>query len=247
MSAPQNWNIVTDAGGFFQQTEKRIGMEERRPRINKASDLMGPLFGPSAILLSDSMNSDVTAFNGMFVVPPNTPESPDNTKWWMGESIGQDGIGGVHVLRTFQTADYPHTIMMRGWETIAGSGGLRVYSPWEDITPITPVPDPRLTKTTAVVTFVSPFTGVTQQLVKFNDMVTLTCSTSRAAGFATTFTKFGSVPVGWRPANTVSLAASPASAGTGTPKAQLLANGDLQIATSVANANDMHVVGVWHV
>lgn len=131
----QNWPIVTDASGHFQQTEKRLGMEERRPRINKASDLLGPLAGPSAVLLNDTLNSDKLAFNGLFIVPPGAPESPDPAVWWIGQSIAQDGIGGVQVLWTFRLGDAPHREMMRGWETLPGTGGLRVYSPWQSLAP----------------------------------------------------------------------------------------------------------------
>lgn len=131
----QNWSTVTDAEGHFQQTEKRLGMQERRPKINKASDLLGPLSGPSAVLLDDSLSSPLLGFNGLFIVPPDTVDSPDDTKWWIGQSIAQDGVGGIQVLRTFRPADAPQVSKMRGWETVAGSGGLRAYSDWQDIDP----------------------------------------------------------------------------------------------------------------
>lgn len=144
MSGELNRGIATDAAGFFQEQDKRLAMEERRSRVTKAADIMGPLLGPYAVPLDDSLNSDLLVFNGFFIVPPGTPESPDDTKWWMGESIASTTTGGVQILRTFQPADYPHTHMMRGWEPVPGGG--RAYSDWQSIGPS---PDPVVTGTLA--------------------------------------------------------------------------------------------------
>lgn len=127
----QNWTIPVDALGVFQAQEKRLGMEERRPRITQASDIMGPGLAAFAVPVDD-MSNETTAFNGFWYVPVGAANSPDDTLAWMGYTIATATEGGIQVLSTFEGVDAPHTQMMRGFE-FAPSGGTRFYSTWQTV------------------------------------------------------------------------------------------------------------------
>lgn len=125
-----NWRIEQGFEDHLRGQTKRVDFEQRKPTVRKASDLLGPLLGPSSSVFEDSLNGDIAAgFNGMFIVPPGTPNSPDIAKWFVAEVINS-ALGGVQVLRTFKPGDAPHQSYMRGWELTAGT---RAYSDWQDI------------------------------------------------------------------------------------------------------------------
>ena len=130
MSGESNWRIPTDAEAYFSQQEKKVAWEERRPRIRKASDIMGPALGPSAIQLDD-LDGEVAAFNGMYLVQPGALSSPDPTKWWAGTTIADRETGGTQYLSTFLPGDTPHVQMRRGF-AISGDGAVRQFSPWAE-------------------------------------------------------------------------------------------------------------------
>lgn len=141
----QNWPIPTDALGVFKAQEKRLTQEERRPRITKASDLMGPALGPYAVTITD-LNSDAAAFNGMWFAPVGAIQSPDGAVAWMGYTTATPDGGGTQVAWTFASDDAPHLGMMRGFE-YAITGGTRFYSDWQPIAPEPEVPvEPLLPK-----------------------------------------------------------------------------------------------------
>lgn len=129
--ASQNWAIPTDALSVFKAQEKRLTQEERRPRITKASDIMGPGLGPWAVEMVD-LDSEAAAFNGMWYVPEGAVGSPDDTKKWMGLTIGHPERGGMQIMWTFEGADAPHVSMQRGFD-IAPAGTTRFFSAWTAI------------------------------------------------------------------------------------------------------------------
>lgn len=137
MTNPNNWAIPTEAKDFFQQSEKRLSMTERRPPVSRASDLLGPLAGPQAVLVED-LDSDFAAFNGWITVQPGAIGSPDNTKWWTGW-VSAGAEGGTQLLTTVKTPDQPHSVMIRSWSVLATSAA-RTYSPWEPVGPPPPTP-----------------------------------------------------------------------------------------------------------
>ena len=125
----QNWSIPTTAAEHFQQSEKRLGWEERRPTVRKASDLLGPGYAPYAVPLADP-NSEEAGFNGLWHLPVGAPNSPDDTKNWLGQTIATAADGGVQVFWTYETGDAPHVEMMRSFQI---GGGTRFYTPWQDM------------------------------------------------------------------------------------------------------------------
>lgn len=131
----QNWVVPTNAQEFFSQQNRRLGQEERRPSVRKASDLLGPGIAPYAVPLTD-FNSDMAAFNGFFIAEPSAPDlngGPDNTKWWIGQTIADQFNGGWQMFSTFQSADLVagrHRIMVRSF-ALAPDSNTRFYSDWQ--------------------------------------------------------------------------------------------------------------------
>lgn len=134
MSGSQNWLIPTNAEEFFSHQNRRIGQEERRPQVRRASDILGPGIAPFAVPVDD-MDGDTAAFNGFWIVQPGAANTPDSTKWWVGQTIADQFNGGVQTLSTFQAADAVggmHRLMTRSF-SIAPDSPARFYSNWQQI------------------------------------------------------------------------------------------------------------------
>lgn len=193
----QNWTIPTDAFGAMQAQEKRLSHEERRPRITKASDLMGPGLAAQAVTLED-LTSDTASFNGFWYVPTGAVGSPDDTKEWMGFTIANRTDGGVQVLWTFNNADAPHATMQRGFD-YAVSGGTRFYSVWAAAGGSGGEEDRIALPTTAGWTVNASipayYRKISPTLVKLGGEVLRT----PAADISTSNSQFASLPVGYRP------------------------------------------------
>lgn len=136
MSHSNGWPVAETMSDLLGQQERRMGIEERRPRVTKASDLLGPLAGPQAILV-DNLNSDLATFNGWIVVPPGAFGSPDTGKWWIGWIVTSEE-GGTQMLTTMKTVNIPHEVKIRSWDIVGD--GTRAYSPWEDLAGGGPAP-----------------------------------------------------------------------------------------------------------
>lgn len=76
----QNWSIPTDMLDFMNQSEKRLGNEERRPVVKSPVDLLGPGFagGPLCTPMTD-FNDKNFWFNGMYYAPKGTLNGPNGT------------------------------------------------------------------------------------------------------------------------------------------------------------------------
>lgn len=193
----QNWVIPTNALEFFSQQDRRIGQEERRPSIRKASDLLGPGIAPYAVPLTD-FNSDMAAFNGFFIAEPSTPDlngGPDNTKWWVGQTIADQFNGGWQMFSTFQAADAVdgrHMLKVRSF-ALAPDSNTRFYSAWQDIGGGVQLAGP------VSATASSPFT-TTMTMTRIGSIVFPAGGYTRASGSSTSYTVAGSIPTGYRPA-----------------------------------------------
>lgn len=134
MSGSQNWLIPTTAEEFFSHQNRRIGQEERRPSVRKASDILGPGIAPFATPVDD-MDGDTAAFNGFWILEPGAGNTPDITKWWVGQTIADQFNGGTQMLSTFRPDDAvggQHLLMMRSF-SIAPDSPARFYSAWQRV------------------------------------------------------------------------------------------------------------------
>lgn len=125
MASPTNWpHPDNDPELYMRHQEKRIMAEQRRPIVRKASDILGPGFGPLATELSD-WNSDEAAFNGYFwSAASTTSNAPDTTSVWMGICVSNGLFGWQQVLAVDPA--FP-VYVTRTWALVAG---VRVYEVW---------------------------------------------------------------------------------------------------------------------
>lgn len=233
MTSSQDWPIAQGAADFLGQQSKRLGQEERRPQVRKASDLLGPGFAPFAVTIDD-LNGDVAAFNGMFIVPPGTPGSPDSAKWWVGETIADDVTGGTQRFSTFRTLDAPHTTMMRGF-SYAPDSPMRFYSAWqgsgEGALPALPLP------------LLSGFTGglFVERAGPWVSMYGGPVWNSTSLNWV----QFSTLPLGYRPQQEIVSAASPIFNTTTTYQYRVVPTGQVYMRSSATTGNGLQVPGVW--
>jgi hypothetical protein len=146
----QNWVIATNALEYLSQQNRRIGQEERRPSISKASDLLGPGIAPFAVT-TDDLDGDIAAFNGLWLIEPGALGGPDDTKYWIGQTIADQFTGGWQMFSTFKPTDAiggEHTVMMRTF-SVAPDSPARFYSAWQQVAPIPTVAAPIISGTLA--------------------------------------------------------------------------------------------------
>lgn len=82
MAGTNGWRIEGTISDWMRAIEKRVLNVERRYVPNSAHDLLGPGLGPHAVPLAD-LNDPKAAFNGIFHVHIDVPNSPDINYGWM--------------------------------------------------------------------------------------------------------------------------------------------------------------------
>lgn len=129
MGGVDSWRQPVNLGDRWSQMEKKILSESRRPQIERASDLLGPGAGPYAVQIKD-WNADEAVFVGVFYADPNEGQvnSPDDSKFWMGETFGTQFGDGFQRLTEF----FPVAIPSPGRyeRRFTSTTGVRVYSAW---------------------------------------------------------------------------------------------------------------------
>lgn len=125
------WRIPTNVEDWMRQVEKKSAHQDRRPSVSQASTLMGPTLGPHVQSVSD-VSAEEATFNGFYYVPLGTPNSPDPTFGWMGQTIAQADGYGIQILEVMHnsagtlTGGTPQK--RRFWAP--GGATLRLYSTW---------------------------------------------------------------------------------------------------------------------
>lgn len=93
MTTPKGWRPVIDGDDWMRHMEKSVMHEERRPRIQQASDLLGPGMGPHAMALED-WNAPEAQFNG-FWLADNARHGPNPNGLFLGVTIA----GTTHITQ----------------------------------------------------------------------------------------------------------------------------------------------------
>lgn len=132
MSA-QSWRPQVTGDDWMRDQERRLLHEERRPKINKASDLVGPGIGAYAVKLLD-WNSEVARFNGWWFCEPDTPNAPEPGVQFVGMTIAV--IEGHFEQVAISHDDAPHRIYVRRVHRHVTSSPQ--YGTWEPIHPAVP-------------------------------------------------------------------------------------------------------------
>lgn len=126
MGGATNQRPVLTGEDWFRQQEKRTLHEQRRPQVHKAADILGPGFAPYAVELTD-WNDDMTTFTGFFYSAPGATNSPDGTKWWIGQTIAMVDGFGIQTVWDMRGSSSPPTQKTRRFTSLTGE---RVFSTW---------------------------------------------------------------------------------------------------------------------
>lgn len=123
----KGWRTPVDAGDYFNGQQKASRMEQRRPVVRRAGDLVGPGIGALATRLFN-FNDPRTLFNGFYVASAGVPGAPVSTEPLAGTVVVDAEIGGVQVFyglttnrqfrRTFtRNPSSPTTLVWTAWAT----------------------------------------------------------------------------------------------------------------------------------
>lgn len=99
----EDWRIGTTAEDYFRAQQKRVAIEQRRPVIRKASDLVGPGIGSEAVVVTD-YNDPLATFNGYFSSAPGALYAPNSTDPFIGSTFMDATLGGVQSLTSLVTS-----------------------------------------------------------------------------------------------------------------------------------------------
>lgn len=128
----QNWRTETNAGDYFAHQKKQVQLENRRPVIRRASDLVGPGIAATAVRLTD-FNDLLGTYDGFFSAASGALNAP-NGEGLVGTVVGDSELGGVQTFTGLTTAVTYQRIFTRNpgdaetiywgtWETIGGGSG----------------------------------------------------------------------------------------------------------------------------
>jgi hypothetical protein len=94
VSGNQNWRTEVDAGDYFGHQQKKLAMADRRPVIRKASDLVGPGIGATAVRLTN-FNDLLATYNGYYSADVGASSAPNITDAFVGFVSSDAELGGV--------------------------------------------------------------------------------------------------------------------------------------------------------
>lgn len=127
MSEQQDWRIGVNAEDYFGRQKKTLALENRRPVIRQASDLVGPGIGANAVRITDYSDTLAT-FNGYYSSAPGALHAPNEEEAFIGYVISDAALGGKQVFtgmdsgiefsRTFSRSPEDPTAL--GWGTWTG-------------------------------------------------------------------------------------------------------------------------------
>lgn len=93
----QNWRNEVNAADHFLHQKKRVELEARRPVIKRASDLVGPGIGASAVRITN-FNDLLATYNGYYGSAPGAANAPEATDSYVGITVMDDILGGTQVF-----------------------------------------------------------------------------------------------------------------------------------------------------
>ena len=97
MTGAENWRTETEATDYFGHQKKRVALDQRRPVIRRASDLVGPGIGAAAVRLTD-LNDVLATFNGFYSCLATASNAPNATQSHIGFVSSDSEIGGIQMF-----------------------------------------------------------------------------------------------------------------------------------------------------
>jgi hypothetical protein len=99
----QNWRPETDAEDFFGHQKKQMDVNNRRPVIRRAADLVGPGIGPAAVRITN-FNDLLAQYNGFFSAAAGADFAPTSEANYIGWVSSDLEFGGVQIFYNMETA-----------------------------------------------------------------------------------------------------------------------------------------------
>lgn len=130
MTSPRNSPIPTDIRQWMQRIEKIVGHEQRRPRVTKASDLLGPGFDAYAVEIRD-WNSETARFNGFFYSPETAVNAPEPGMKFLGVVIGNREGHALQMVWTHSMGAASEQGYTRSMHTHANQ--MPVFTAWSPL------------------------------------------------------------------------------------------------------------------
>lgn len=104
-----DWRIGQDGTDYLLHQQKRVALEQRRPVIRKASDLVGPGIAAGAIPLDD-LNGVLGTFNGYYSAIEGTAHAPNDTEAFVGQTVSDPLLGGKQTFTGLESnTEYTRT------------------------------------------------------------------------------------------------------------------------------------------
>lgn len=124
MSA-QNWREEVTATDYFAHRQKQLNLNDRRPQVRRASDIVGPGIGAQAVRITN-FNDRLATFNGFFSAEANAMAGPTGDEAHVGFVSSDSELGGVQMFygvesgtryrRVFTRKTYaPDSILWGSW------------------------------------------------------------------------------------------------------------------------------------
>lgn len=166
-NAEKNWRPQTTGADYFQQAEKRLQFEERRPRINRPADLVGPGIDAYARALDD-LDDALATFNGYYSALGTAANNPAGVPL-IGMVTNDVDLGGMQVFWpvgfSYGTGTRYERVFYRGGD----DSSVTIFGSWVTIAPY--IPNDSGWQTLALATDSLPVTGETPKFRRSNNVL----------------------------------------------------------------------------
>lgn len=98
----QDWRTEVTAPDYFGNQKKQQNIDNRRPVVRTAADLVGPGIGSSAVRITD-YNDLLATFNGYYSSAAGALSAPNVTDAFVGHVVMDDQLGGRQVFTSMAT------------------------------------------------------------------------------------------------------------------------------------------------
>lgn len=112
MTDQQNWRTEVNAPDYFGHQKKQAAIENRRPVIRKASDLVGPGINANAVRITD-FNDTLATYDGFFAADLGALNPPNNVEAFIGTVSSDAGLGGIQSFTGLTSGTYYQRVFVR--------------------------------------------------------------------------------------------------------------------------------------
>lgn len=126
----QNWRTEITGQDYFGHQKKQAAVENRRPVIRKASDLVGPGIASSAVRITD-FNNILATFNGYFSADAEATNAPNTTDQFIGFVSSDAELGGVQQFTSLTDGK----VWVRVFNRNPADSSALYFGTWKSLTP----------------------------------------------------------------------------------------------------------------